>query len=157
MSDPVLKLQLLARSELALAHIRARRATERSTLFIVAMVFALLGLGMLNFAAYHALTPSFGPAKAAFLVSLVNIVIAMIVILVARRAGPSENEEKMAREMRDLVYNELNGDVEEVKAKLGQITADVNRIRSGFTSFSSGASSIAPLIGMLVKTLKKDR
>ena len=157
MAEPVLKLQLLARAEMALAQIRARRAAERSTLFMVAMVFALAGLGMLNFAGYHALVPSFGPAKAAFLVSLVNIAIAVIVILFGRRAGPSESEEKMARELRDLAYRALNEDMEEVKVRLSQVTADVQRIRSGFSAFGGGAANLAPVIGMLVSLLRRER
>ena len=51
MSDPMLKLQVLARSELALVQLRTRRTMTRAVMFVVAVVFALLGLGMINFSA----------------------------------------------------------------------------------------------------------
>lgn len=158
MSDPVLKLQILARAEMALAQIRARRATARSALFSVALLFGLLGLGMLNLAGFHALTPGYGPAMSAFLVSLANLVLAIILILVAKGAGPSENEEKMAREMRDLAWNELSNDINQVKAGLTDVTSEVRRIRSGFSSFSGGAiNSLGPVLGLLIKAVKRDK
>ena len=45
MTDPVLKLQILARAEMALARIHTRRAANRGAYFAVALVLALLGLG----------------------------------------------------------------------------------------------------------------
>ncbi|MEA3412334.1 MAG: hypothetical protein U9R74_12450 [Pseudomonadota bacterium] len=158
MSDPVLKLQILARAEMALAQIRARRAASRSALFSVALLFGLLGLGMLNLAGFHALTPEHGPAMSAFLVSLANLALAIILILVAKGAGPSENEEKMAREMRDLAWNELSNDINQVKAGLTDVTSEVRRIRSGFTSFSGSAiNSLGPVLGLLIKAVKRDK
>lgn len=155
MSDSMLKLQILVRAELAISQIRARRAASRSALFLVAMIFALLGLGMLNLAGYHYLSTSVGPALAALLMALANSAIAVVVLLLSSKAGPSENEEKLAQEMRDLAYTELSNDIEQFKTELGQITADVRRIRSGFTSFAGGAASgIAPLLGMLIKAVK---
>jgi hypothetical protein len=156
MSDPVLKLQILARAELTLAQIHARRAGSRSALFSVALVFLLLGLGMTTLAVYHALTPSFGPAWAAFTVAMVDTLIGIVVVLIARKAGPSDGEEKLAREIRDMAYAELGKDIDQVKGELGQITADVKRIRTGITTFTSGVRGIGPLIGMLTKVIKRD-
>jgi len=158
MSNAMLKLQILARSEMALAQLRAQRAGTRSALFTVALVFGLLALGMLNLAGYHALTPALGPALAALAVSLANAALAVIILLVSRRAGPGENDEKLAREMRDLAYAELGADVEHVKAEIRQITEDVRGIRSSFTSIAGGAvSTLGPLVGLLINSLKKKR
>ncbi len=157
MSDPVLKLQILVRAELALAQIHARRAAARSAFFSVAMVFLLLGLAMMTLALYHALTPSMGPAWAAFVVALIDTFIAIIVILIAKRAGPAESEEALAREIRDMAYTELSADIEHVKSQLRQITDDVKRIRSGFASMTSGAvGALGPLVSMLIKAVKRD-
>ncbi|MDA9981865.1 phage holin family protein [Gammaproteobacteria bacterium] len=157
MSDPVLKLQILARAEMAMAQIHTRRAGSRSAFFAVALVFLLLGLAMMTLAVYHALTPSLGPAWAAFVVAMVDTFIGIIVVLIARKAGPSENEEKLVREIRDMAYAELSKDIEQVKSGLDSITADVKRIRSGFTSFTSGAAgALGPVISMLLKVAKRD-
>ncbi len=156
MSDTMLKLQLLARAEMALAQIRAQRAGARSAGFAVALVFGLLGLGMLNLAGYHALTPRLGPDGAALAVALVDMAVAALVLLLSRRAGPGEREEQLAREIRDLAYAELNSDLERVKAEIRQIGDDVRGIRSGFVSVAgSAATTLGPLVGMLVKAVKK--
>jgi hypothetical protein len=157
MSEPMLKLQIIARAEFALAEIRARRAASRSAFFAVALVFLLLGLAMMTLAVYHALAPHLGPAGAALTVALIDTIIGLFVVLAARRAGPSENEEKLAREIRDMAYTELNSDIQQVKNELNQLTGEVKRIRAGITSFTSGAvGTVGPLFSFLFKSLKRD-
>lgn len=155
MSEPIMKLQLIARSEMALAQINARRVVSRSALFSVALVFLLLGLAMMTLAAYYALESRLGAPMAAFTVSIIDTVIGIIFILIARRAGPSVNEEKLAREIRDMAYAELGNDIDKFKNELNQITNDIKGIRSTFTSFTGGAaSSLGPIISMLIKMAK---
>lgn len=157
MSEPIMKLQLIARSEMALAQINARRVASRSALFSVALVFLLLGLAMMTLAVYYALEPRLGAPLAAFTVSMIDTVIGIVFILIARRAGPSENEEKLAREIRDMAYAELGNDIEKVKSELDQMTSDVKRIRSSFTSFTSGAAgSLGPIVSMLINVAKRN-
>ena len=156
MTDPILKLQILARSELALAQLRTRRTMARAILFAVAMVFALLGLGMFNFSAYQAMVVSFGSAQSALYVALADMSLAIIIILVSQRAGPSENEEKLARDLRDYAYSELNSDINQLKSEFNQITSDIKQIRSGFTTLTGRiVSSLIPILSMLIKTIKK--
>lgn len=157
MAEPMMKLQLIARSEIALAQLNARRMASRSALFSVALVFLLLGLGMLTLAVYSALLPHLGAPLAALTVSIIDTVIGLVFILVARKAGPSENEEKLAREIRDMAYAELGKDVDQMKGEIDQITGDINRIRTGFTSFTSGAAgTLGPVVSMLLKVAKRD-
>lgn len=157
MSEPIMKLQLIARAEMALAQINARRVASRTALFSVALIFFLLGLAMMTLAAYYVLEPRLGAPLAAFSVSMTDTVIGIIFIFIARRAGPSENEEKLVRQIRDMAYAELGNDIEKVKSELGQVTSDVKRIRSSFTSFTSGAvGSLGPIVSMLLKVAKRD-
>lgn len=152
----MMKLQIIARSEIALAQISARRTAGKSAMFAVALVFLLLGLAMMTMAAYFALEPSLGAPLAALTVSTIDTVIGIIFIFAARRAGPSENEEKLAREIRDMAYTELGKDVDAVKAEIDQVTGDIKRIRSKFTSFTSGASgTLGPIISMLLSAAKR--
>jgi hypothetical protein len=151
-----MKLQILARAEIALAQIRTQRATGRTVLYAVAMIFGLLAMGMFNFAGFHALSPAHGPALAALYVALADVAIAVIVIIAAGKVGHRENDEKLATEVRDLAYAELNKDVEQVKEELGQIIDDVRGIRESFSSFSGAAmSTIAPLVKMIMGSVKK--
>lgn len=154
MSDSIMKLQIIARSELALAQINARRMASRSALFSVALVFLLLGLAMMTLGLYYALVPSLGESWAALAVSSIDIVIGLVFILVARRAGPSENEEKLAREIREMAYSELGNDIDKIKSEFDEVTADVKRIRTSFTSFTSGVGSMGSVISTLLKVAK---
>ena len=162
MTDPIMKLQILARSEMALLRIQARRNATRTVLLVVALVFVLLALGMLNFAGYQALAVSQGPAIAAMLVALADGVIALIVVLLSRSTGPNTEQEKMVRDIRDLAYNELSADFNEVKDKVVQVTDDVRRIRSGLSGVTSGsyaglANNLAPILGWVIGAIKKSR
>jgi len=161
MNDPVLKLRLLAKTELTLGRFHARRAANQAILSAVALFFVLLGLGMLNFSGYQALTVIFGPALAALFVAGADIVIGMAVLVFAARTGTNSDEEKMAKEIRDIVYTELNNDVDAVKAELVKVSDDVYRIRSGFAALSSGKFSgifgLVPLIELLTKVVNKKK
>jgi hypothetical protein len=128
-------------------------------------VFALLALGMLNFAGYQALAVKQGPAMAALLVALADGVLALIVVAISRTVGPNAEQEKMVRDIRDLAYNELSADFDEVKAGIKEVTGDVRRIRSGFTAFTSGSglgsagwtNNLAPILSLLIGAIKKTR
>ena len=157
MSDPIYRLQTLARAEKALAQIYANRAASRGAYFALALLFGLLTVGMLTLSAYHALVPMVGEAVAALLVALIDGVLAVVVLILSRNAGPSENEEQLAREMRDMAYAEIGSDIERIKGDLERISSDVRSIRSGFVSVvSTLASGIGPVIGGFTKPKKKD-
>jgi hypothetical protein len=155
MSDPVLKLQILARAELVLAQVRLQRAAKRVVLLSVAIVFALFGLGMFNFAGFYALSETQGPAVAALFVALSNLTVMVLLLLFARKVSPERNEERLAREIRELAHAEINRDVEQVRAELEQISADVNKIRSSIKAFSGTATNtLVPLMGTLTRVFK---
>ena len=161
MKDPVLKLHLLARTEMALGRIKARRTASQVTLSAIALVFVLLGLGMLNFSGYHAFAVRFSPALAGLFIAIIDIIIAVVIFSLAGRTGRDSNEEKMAKEIRDLAYSELNADVDTLKAEFSKVSDDVHRIRSGFSAITSGSagglSGIVPLLGLLTTAVKKKR
>ena len=148
MSDPVFKLQLLARAELALTEIYARRAAVRSGYLAFALVFALIGLAMFNVAAYLALAEQMSPAFAAFLMSGANALVAVLVLFIGRRAGPSAGEERMARELRELAYREVSEDVDQVKARLDHLAGEVSVIGE---NVSRAAGTLKFLLGLLKK------
>jgi hypothetical protein len=154
-SNPVFKLQLLIRAEMALSQIRGRRVAARSSLFAVAMVFGLLGVGLINLSGFFYLSTFLSQWLAALVMASINIVFAVIIVMASSKAGPNENEERLAQEMRDMAYKELSEDMEQVKGEVEKIVSDVHRIRDGFSSIASGtAGSFAPLLGMLIKAIK---
>ncbi|MFT5730704.1 MAG: hypothetical protein ACI8PB_004892 [Desulforhopalus sp.] len=155
MNDPVLKINLLVRSELALARIQTRRAVSRIILSLIALVFVLLGLGMFNFSIYQAFIASFSPAVAGSFVALINLFLAGVIFMFAGKIGTESNEEKMAQEIRDLVYAELNSDVTSVKSEMSKVSDDIKKIRRGFNSFTETTGSIIPLFSLLTKAVSK--
>lgn len=154
MKNPVLKVNLLIRAETALARVRTRRTANRIILSLIALVFVLIGVAMLNFSIYQAFASFTSPGLASFYVALINLGLAGIIFLVIGKAGGESNEEKMASEIRDLAYAEIGSDVEAFKAEVTKVVDDVNRIRSGFGSIT-GTSSIMPFLGLLTKAITK--
>lgn len=152
MSDSTFKLQLLVRAELALARIYARRSLFRAAAVAIALGFLLVGLGMLNFAAYLGLLDKYTPGAAALLVALADVVCAVVIIFIGRKLGPSEAEESMAKEIRDMAYQEVGKDIEEVRSKIEQLTDEVKSIRAGVTT---AMGSIRFFISLLSKSVKR--
>ena len=152
MPDSAFKLQLLVRAELALTRIYARRSLFRAAAIAVAKGFLLVGLGMLNFAAYLGLLDKYTPGIAALLVASADVAVAVVILIVGRKLGPSAAEENMAKEIRDLAYKEVGKDVEDVKLRIEQLADEVKSIRRGV---STAMGTIKFFAGLLTKTVKK--
>jgi hypothetical protein len=152
MSDSAFKLQLLVRAELALTKIYARRSITRAAFMAVALVFILMALGMLNYAAYISLLDKYTPGTAALLVVAADVACAVIIVIIGRKAGPSESEENMAKEIRDMAYEEVSKDVEKVKLNIEQLSDEVKSIRAGV---STAIGTIKFFVGLLSKATKK--
>ena len=152
MSDSTFKLQLLVRAELALAKFHARRTLFRTAVIAAAMVFLLMGLGMLNFAAYLSLLDKVSPGLAALLVAAGDALCAFVIYVIGQNAGPSEAEEKMAQEIRDMAYTEVGKDIEDIRARVDQLTGDVKKISTGV---STVMGTIKFFVAMLSKSGKK--
>ena len=148
MSDKLFKLQLLARAELTLKEIYARRAAARAAYLGVALVIALLGLGMLNLAGYLAFQAVLSPAGSAFAMAALNGLGVILVMWLGSRAGPSEGEEQLAQEIREMAYQQVSEDVDEVKEKLERVVGEVNQIGE---SVSNATSAVRFLVGALGK------
>ena len=155
MSDPVIKLQILLRAELAIARIRTHRAVNRTIMFGVALLFVLLGVCMLNVAGYQYLSQSLGNAGAALVMAALNTTLGLLVAVAASKAGPGESQQQLAEEMRDLAYGELSQDVDHLQRELAEVASDIRGIRSGIGSAAGGAiNTLAPLLSILARMLK---
>ena len=152
MSDSIFKLELLARAELTLTEIHARRAASRTLYLGVALVFCLLGLAMFNFAGYLAFSARMNPAAAALIMAVINTVAALVILALSKKAGPSAGEERMAREIRELAYKEVSHDVDEVKARLDNLASDVSGIGE---SLNRATSAMRFMLGLLSKKMAK--
>ncbi len=109
-------------------------------------MLCLLGLGMFNFAGYLALAERTTPAVAALGMAVLNAIAAAILVAISRKAGPSEGEERMAREIRELAYKEVSEDVEEVKGRLENLANEVSSIGENVTRATSGIRFMLSLV-----------
>ena len=157
MTDPVLKINLLVRTEMALAQIRTRRMKNRVIIFFLMLIFVLFGVVLLNFSIYQVFATHFSDATAGLFVALINLAIAGVLFLVAGSMGEESNEEKMAKEIRNLAYAELNADVALVKNEISQVSNDLKKIRSRFSALTDATSAIVPLVSILTKAMAKKK
>ena len=163
MNDLILKLKLLVKTEMTLGKLQARRTANQVVFSVIALFFVLLGLGMLNFAGYQSCIIIFSPALSALLIAIADILIGAVILGFAARTNNNSDEEKMAQEIREMVYSELGADVDAVKTEFTKVTDDVNRIRLGFSALTSGSGSVsgvvafAPLIELLTKAVNKKK
>jgi hypothetical protein len=151
-----MKLQILTRAEMTLAQIRAQRALRRAAFFAVAMVFGLLGLGMLDYAVFFTINKTQGPAVGALVVALLNIAVAVVVLIVSDKSTMGTGEEKLAMEIRDIAHQELSRDIEQVRTEIEKITDDLRTIRSSISAVTGAAAgTVVPLARMLGKGIKR--
>lgn len=162
MHEMLLKLRILAAAEINLARIAARRLANRATILAIAVGLLLLGVVMANIGAYHLLSRTQTPSMAAFLIAAGNAVLAILALVIANRLEPGP-EEQMARQIREMAFDELAADVDELKDQFGKVGSDVKRIRTGFSflarsgSLSAGLASIAPVISVVADAIKEHR
>ncbi len=138
MEEMIAKVRLLAKAEVILFRLHLRRVARQVSLVLVAALFGLLALAMLNVAFYLFLAPRFDPALAALAVAGVDVLLAVISVSTAGRLelGP---EAEAAVLLRDQASNELAADAERLRVQLDDLGQDIKRIRSAVTGLQLAA------------------
>ena len=161
MTDPINKIQILIRSEIALRRLQTKRMATQTGFRVVALIFAILALAMLTFAGYQALVEPFGPVMAALFVALVDGILALLLLFISQHVGNFREQERALKEVREMAYSELNADFEELRNGVDKVTDDVKRIRDNITTIVSGTSElvtfVTPLLSLLVATIKANK
>jgi len=80
--------------------------------------------------------------------SFINALAVALLLWLSGKAGPSEGEERMARELRELAYREVSEDVDEVKARLDHLAKEVSTIGE---NVGRATSTLKFLLGLLKK------
>lgn len=108
-----MRLLSLARAAIEAEGLHLRRQARargmQVALAAAAMIFAVLLLVMLHLAAFAALRPGWGAAGAALAVAGVDLVIALVLVLAARRAGQDHIAEE-ARQLRQEAVRQIGDD-----------------------------------------------
>jgi hypothetical protein len=160
MEEMIAKVRLLAKAEVILFRLYLRRAAYKMSLVLVAALFGLLALAMLNVALYLFFAPRVDPALAALAVAGVDVLLAVVAVSVAGRLelGP---EAEAAASLRDLASNELAADAERLRIQLDDLVQDIKRIRSAVTGNAQpsgiGLPAVFQWIMMIVDYLRRKR
>ena len=97
-----MRLLGLARAALEAEGLHLRRQARargiQAALAAAALIFLLLLLGMLHLAGFAALAPEWGTARAALILAGGDLVIALVLVFAARRAG----RDRLAAEAREI-------------------------------------------------------
>jgi len=120
-------LNILWRSERLLAEAEWRRSSRQITILVLAGVFGLLALIMLNVAGFYWLATTYGTAQAALAVAVADIVIAAI-LAVSAQSLKTAPETDMIREFRNSALAEIETEAEAFQTHLVQIRDDVKTI-----------------------------
>lgn len=145
MDDLVKKLRLLAKAEAILVRLHLRRAVTQMSLVLVAALFGLLALAMLNVALYLWLAPLIGPAVAAFAVAAADLVVAVLAVVAAGRLelGP---EAAAAESIRDTAVQELAADADRVRKLAEDLGEDIRGIRTSIAGILQPGGISMPAI-----------
>ena len=139
-------LNILWRSERLLAEAEWRRSSRQITILVLAGVFGLLALIMLNVAGFYWLATTYGTAQAALAVDAGGIVIAAI-LAVSAQSLKTAPETDMIREFRDSALEEIETEAEAFQTHLVQIRDDVKTIGATVSKVASDPiGSLSPAL-----------
>ena len=156
MDDTMMKLRAFFKAQSALTRIELRAKGTQAVYVALALVFGLLGLGMLNVGAFLALEPIVGAAWSALLLGIGDILLAVFIAKMAAGVEPGP-EADSARELRDLVLESLQHDAEQVRQSVTGVASDLQRVRNVFSSGSSVVGGVSSVVGLLTSALQQLR
>lgn len=157
MNEFVMKVRILLRAEMTLFKADSQRRANKALLAAISIGCVFVALIFVNIGLFFMLTESEIDARAAFVLAGCNLALALVPFLFRRQSRPGP-EEQMVREIREMAATEVSKDVDALTQELADVSASINQVRSGISSFSSGGmSALAPGIGLVVDLLKKNR
>ncbi len=146
-------IHVLLRTERMIARRQTDMALRQAGLYAFAGLVALIGLVMLNVAAFHALRTTTSPQMAALAVAGGNFVLALILVFIGSRTKPGKELEPVI-ELRDLAMSEIETDVETAVAEARELSDNVRRIARDPLG-SALPSILGPLLSILLGSRKK--
>jgi len=144
MNDSLQKVQIVARAQAAILRAQIRRSVASLVLVAIGLVFALLAIGVLNFAAYAGVEMRLGPGPAGLIVGSVDLLLAAALFAKGLAVSPPSEEEKLAREITEMATEHLSAELDEARdelrafmkstRRLGEIAQQAASIASGPTA-----------------------
>jgi hypothetical protein len=160
MDNLIRHLRILWRAESIIADIYLRLLVKRSGLISFAGLIAVFGLLMLNVAGYLALEQIWSPVWAAVTMSMVDFVVALLLIVAAARSKPGR-ELDLALEVRGIAFRGLETEASAVQAELAAVRDEFRDAKANLARFvkhpldTALPALIAPLGSIVLNSLKK--
>lgn len=146
-------IMIVLRTERMIARRHMAVIRNQTGLYAFAGLVSLIGLVMLNVAAFYALNTVMAAQFAALIVALGNLVLAGALVLIAGRLSPGKELEPVT-ELRDLAIAELEAEAELAVAEARELSANVRRIARDPLGTALPAL-LGPLISALLSGRKK--
>ena len=146
-------ISIVLRTERMIARRHMAVIRNQTGLYAFAGLVSLIGLVMLNVAAFYALITVMAAQFAALIVALGNLVLAGALVLIAGRLSPGKELEPVT-ELRDLAIAELEAEAELAVAEARELSANVRRIARDPLGTALPAL-LGPLISALLSGRKK--
>ena len=146
-------ISIVLRTERMIARRHMAVIRNQTGLYAFAGLVSLIGLVMLNVAAFYALITVMVAQFAALIVALGNLVLAGALVLIAGRLSPGKELEPVT-ELRDLAIAELEAEAELAVAEARELSANVRRIARDPLGTALPAL-LGPLISALLSGRKK--
>jgi len=132
--DLVRDLHQLQKADSLIGKIWLKVMARRFGLFIFAGLIGVFGLGMTDIAGFYALQASAGPVWAAVVISIIDFVLAAIVILIARDSKPG-SEIELAFDVRKMAIDAIQADAADLKATIDALRQEVSDAKDTIVGF----------------------
>ncbi len=146
-------LVTIYRTERLIARRRLAVVQQQTILMGIAGIAAFSALVLLNVSLFFALQNTMSPASAAAWLALGNLVVAGVLVLIARRSS-IEDEVAPAVEVRDMAIADIEDELEEMATEAREVVQAVKSI--GSNPLGSLTTVLVPLISMLIKSRSGD-
>jgi hypothetical protein len=127
-------LQVLGKADSLIGKIWLAALARRFGLFALAGLVAVFGLGMANVAGFYGLQQYWGPVWAATAVAIIDLILSLVIVLVARGTAPGP-ELDLAFDVRKMAIEAIQADSRDIKAAVETLGAQVAQTRETIAGF----------------------
>jgi len=129
MIDNIIRdLQVLAKADSLIGRIWLNVMARRFGLFALAGLVAVFGLGMANVAGFYGLQQYWGPVWAAVTIAVADLMIALLIVLLARSLGPGP-EIELAFDVRKMAIEAIQADAREIKDTVDSLGQQIRQTK----------------------------
>lgn len=128
MNDTLKKLQVLGRAQAAVIRAQLRRSVQKLVVVAVGLVFTLLALAALNYAALAALQEHLSAAQSGLVLGLFDLLVGALLFAKGLAEHPPGEEELLAREITEMATDGLSADFDEARQEVRDFMRDTRQM-----------------------------